>query len=474
MQRRKFLQSIAWWVGGLVVAPLLPLKGFATSLVTVRGTVRANGKPLKNVVVSDGYSVVQTDAKGRYQISLHQDAIAVFVSTPAGYAFPQKNGMAKHYHLLNQIKNKKEVNFDLESLKVNDELHQFVIWADTQIQNESDARKLKEQTLPDIRQVISAAGAGTLMHGITVGDIIWDRFPLFDDYDEVVKATGIPFFQCLGNHDMDYNKGGDDASDDTFQLRYGPTYYSFNRGKAHYVVMDDVRYLGKDKQYDGYLQQHQLDWLEKDLALVPQDHLIIICVHIPIHNGVKNNEDFYKIVERFPHVHVMSGHTHYNRNVIKNQVYEHNHGTVCGAWWTGAVCGDGTPGGYAVYTVKGNELEWYYKSTGKPLEYQMRLYTEKNISGEQELLVNVWNADPAWKVEYSIDDSNYQSLEQTRGFDPLANELYLGPELPSPRQWVEPSNTDHLFKAVLPADAGKVYVKVTDRFGRVFRETKQI
>ena len=74
---------------------------------------------------------------------------------------------------------------------------------------------------------------------------------------------------------MDYNKGGDETSDDTFQQNYGPTYYSFNRGKAHYVVMDNVRYLGKDKDYDGFIQQHQLDWLQKDLAFVPKDHLLI-------------------------------------------------------------------------------------------------------------------------------------------------------------------------------------------------------
>ena len=67
------------------------------------------------------------------------------------------------------------------------------------------------------------AQTGTLLHGICVGDIVWDAHEHFADYDKAVGAMGIPFYQCLGNHDMDYDKGGDDASDDTFQSLYGPT-----------------------------------------------------------------------------------------------------------------------------------------------------------------------------------------------------------------------------------------------------------
>ena len=43
------------------------------------------------------------------------------------------------------------------------------------------------------------------------------------------------------------------------------------RVSSHYVVMDNVRYLGTERDYDGWFQQHQLDWLKKDLELVPAD-----------------------------------------------------------------------------------------------------------------------------------------------------------------------------------------------------------
>ncbi len=95
-------------------------------------------------------------------------------------------------------------------------------------------------------------------------------------------------------------------------------WFSFNRGKVHYVVLDDVRYLGKDREYDGYISEEQLAWLQKDLEFVPNDHLLIVCLHIPVHNEVKNNEALYAILKG-RNVHIMSGHTHYHRNVIKTR-----------------------------------------------------------------------------------------------------------------------------------------------------------
>jgi hypothetical protein len=320
---------------------------------------------------------------------------------------------------------------------------------------------------------VAAANAGTLIHGITVGDIVWDELKLFSEYDKAVAEMGIPFFQCLGNHDMDYRKGGDETSDDTFIQSYGPTYYSFNRGQVHYVVMDNVRYLGKERDYDGFVQQHQLDWLQKDLSFVPKEKLVVLCVHIPVHSQTKNKEDLYRLLEGRT-VHIMSGHTHYNVNVIRDSIFEHNHGTVCGAWWTGPICEDGTPCGYGVYEVKGTELTWQYKTTGKATDHQMKIFSSETTSAEKELTVNIWNHDPAWKTEYWVDGIGKGELELFEGFDPDASKSMTGPDLPKPRGFAEPRKTKHLFKAKVPATAKQVKIVATDRFGRQYRETVDI
>lgn len=469
MKRRIFLQNLAWLTGGLVVSSYAPVRHFIRTDKKIKGRVRTGKKGLAGVVVSDGYSVVLTDKEGKYELEPNVDATSLFISTPAGFDFIHENGIARHYRLLSDINKKKNIDFDLQRLNRNDDEHQFIIWADPQVKNDKDVEKMMTQSVPDVQKIVAAAGRDTLIHGITVGDIVWDEQKHFADYDRAVAQMKIPFFQCLGNHDMDYNKGGDETSDDTFQKTYGPTYYSFNRGKVHYVVMDNVRYLGKDRDYDGFVQQNQLDWLQKDLSFVPKNNLIVLCLHIPVHSGTKNKQALYALL-RDRNVHIMSGHTHYNVNAVKDNIYEHNHGTVCGAWWTGPICEDGTPCGYGVYKVKGTELSWHYQATGQPMEYQMKIHASDYSQSEKQVVVNVWNSDAEWKTEYWIDGVAKGALEQFEGFDPLAYKNFLGPDLPKPRGFAEPRKTKHLFKATVPSSTKEIKVVATDRFGKKYTE----
>lgn len=472
MQRRKFITSLAWLTGGVLIGKTLPVFSAATDK-KIKGFVLAKGKGVANVVISNGYDVVLTNQKGAYELPARREAQFIFLSTPAGYAFTEEKGISRHYHTLKNVNTKKNLNFNLTALDKNDEEHQFIIWADPQVKNDKDVNKMMTHSVPDVQKLVAAAGSGALLHGITVGDIVWDELQLFPEYDKAVEKMGIPFFQCIGNHDMDYNLGGDDTSDNSFQEAYGPTHYSFNRGKVHYVVIDDVRYLGKDREYDGYISQNQLDWLQKDLAFVAKDRLIILCTHIPVHNGVKNNKELYAILGDRK-VHIMSGHTHYHRNVIKDNIYEHNHGTVCGAWWTGPICGDGTPCGYGVYKVKGTDLSWHYQSTGEASTHQMNIFVNDADASQKQVQVNIWNHDPEWKTEYWVDGVKKGSLEQFDGFDPVAYATLLGPEKPKPRGFAEPRKTEHMFKAMVPSSAKEIRIVATDRFGRQYSSVKNI
>ena len=471
MQRRIFLKNVIALTGGLTVFRNLPAQYMADiGKRKIRGKVISAGKGIRNVVISDGYNVVATDAKGHYEFDLHEAATSVFISTPAGYAFKNENGIAKHYHHIQKLNKKKALVFDLAPLGKDDNEHQFIIWADPQVKNANDVEKLMTQSVPHAKKMVDAVGDGVLMHGITVGDIVWDEHKLFAEYDKAVERMGIPFFQCLGNHDMDLDKGGDETSDDTFQELYGPTYYSFNRGQVHYVVMDNVRYFGKDKNYDGYFVQNQLDWLKKDLSFVSKDKLVILCVHIPVHTGTKNRDLLYPILEGY-NVHIMSGHTHYNKNILHKDIFEHNHGTVCGAWWTGPICSDGTPNGYGVYKVKGTDLEWYYQSTGEAADHQVNIFVSDLNTDSKQIIANIWNHDPAWKTEYFLDGVSKGVLEQFEGMDPVAYATMLGPDLPKTRGFPEPRVTDHLFKAIVPVNARSVTIKCTDRFGKIYTAT---
>ena len=462
MNRRSFLRNTSFVAGGMFIS--LHAKAFTVfedNVVT--GFVKDGGLGVADVVISDGFSVLKTDRKGFYTIKLDERATHLFISTPAGYEFLNRNNLVNQYENLN---GQSTYNFNLKKLTKDDEKHFFIIWADPQVKNLEDVQQMMLESVPDTKAVIQEIGEKYPVHGICVGDIVWDNHSLFDRYNEAVKEMGIPFFQVLGNHDMDYRQGDDETSDKTFKEHYGPTYYSFNRGKVHYIVLDDVRYLGTERNYDGYIVEQQLEWLKKDLEFVPKEHLIVLSTHIPVSMGVKNKEDLYAILDG-RNVHIMAGHTHFNGNSISENVYEHIHGTVCGAWWTGPVCGDGAPRGYAVYEANGNQLQWYYKSTGMPKEHQISIDVQE-LTDQKRIMANIWNWDPNWKVEYWTNDKYVGIMENAKGYDPQTVRLYSGAKMPVKRSFVEPIRTAHLFMAHVSPEIKSVKVQATDRFGNKF------
>jgi hypothetical protein len=457
-------------------------------IVKVSGKVHEKNRGIARVAVTDGIAVVVTDANGSYSFESAAEAEFVYISLPAGYAFPNEKKIARFYERINKDRESFKADFSLEKLSIDDNQHYFVVWADTQMFSQKDVELLKQQSVPDLQQLVASYPKTSLFHGIGCGDLIWDKFELFAGYREAIEATGVTFFNVIGNHDMDLDARTDELSSRTFKQQFGPTYYSFNRGKIHYVVLDDVFFIGTAKKYIGYITENQLQWLEQDLKQVPGGSTVVVSLHIPTNTGaarrakkeaelgsvVSNREQLYKILARYK-VHFMSGHTHFNDVWEKDNMMEHNHGTVCGAWWTGPVCGDGTPSGYGVYEVNGGELTWYYKSTGLPKTHQLSIF-DKGRSKEypDEIVANVWNWDPKWKVEWLEDGVAKGAMDQRVALDPLAVELYAGPELPKKHKFVEPTLADHLFFAKPSPAAKEIEVRVTDRFGQVYSEKIKI
>lgn len=60
--------------------------------------------------------------------------------------------------------------------------------------------------------------------------------------------------------------------------------------------------------------------------------------------------------------------------IVTPVIYEHNIGAACGAWWAGHVNRCGAPNGYLVVNVTGDDISWQYKATGRPFDYQFRVY----------------------------------------------------------------------------------------------------
>lgn len=498
--RRGFLKNIALTAGGfsllsiddvkaeeVVVESKLNEGGFSGyNTIVINGKVQVGAIGVANAVVSDGIQVVKTNSKGEFNFVTSTKSNFVFLSIPAGYEIKkQKNGAADFFYRIDKSKSQQTVSFQLDKLKESDLTHHFIVWADPQIQKEDEAAMLLAETVPDTIETIKSLPSKNVF-GIGCGDLVWDRHDLFESYNQAVLNTGIPFFQVFGNHDADLEQRSDEYSTTTFNKMYGPQYYSFNRGLVHYIVLDNVFFIGKGKEYIGYITEEQLAWLERDLQFVPKGSTVVVAQHIPSYTNffernpksssmgamVNNREHLYKILADYK-VHMMSGHTHFNENIVlKDNLYEHCHGTVCGAWWSGPICFDGTPGGYGVYSVSGADIQWYYKGTGLDKNVQFRVYKPneaKDFKGSW--CVNIWNWDPEWKAYYYEDGVRKGDLVQVTGRDPLSVKLHEGPKLPERRKWVEPELTDHLFLFNPTKGCKQVRVDVVDRFGRVYSES---
>ena len=463
---------------------LPPAPARSAAPIRLSGKVSANARPLAGVAITDGFSVVPTDEQGRYDFRAHSEARFVSCSLPAGHRIPHRNGLARFFEVIPVGASALTADFELQPTTESDAKHGFIVWADPQIKTKPHAALLLGTTTPDLQAFVREFPRDYL-HGLGCGDLVWDDLSLFPDYEEAVARTGLPFFSVIGNHDLDLSARSDEGSAQTFLRRFGPTYFSFNRGRIHYVVMDDVFYLGGHKDnYVGYVTEQQLAWLERDLALVPRGSTVILNLHIPTYtnqhvredqpesrfHNVANRKRLYEILQPY-RLHIISGHTHCNEVLQGDGFTEHIHGAVCGAWWTGDICVDGTPNGYGVYEADGDRIRRRYKATGQPVEHQMRIYPPgRHPDFPGEACVNVWDHDSTWKLRCLADGVDLGRPEQRVAFDPLAIETLRGNKLPAAYPLAEPILTDHLFFIKVPAGTRRLEVEAIDGFGAVYRD----
>ena len=487
IDRRTFLRDAALGAAAGTLAPGRILAGtparrpawWPTDPIRIRGRVRSDGRGLRRAVVSDGLATAATDTDGYFELVSDTARRWVSLTLPAGHRVPtHETGTARLYRPIADRGDEMAVAFDLEPRLDDDTRHSFLLLADPQTETDWEMGRLHAETVPDVQATIGAMDRPVF--GVACGDIMYDNLGLYPQYERAVAAMGVPFFQVVGNHDLDFDGGSDVASTLTFQRHFGPGHYSFEMGDVHYVVLDDVFWHGAG--YIGYLTAEALTWLASDLSHVEPGRTVVVFLHIPVLPGsyerrgqrrpdpsvsVTNREALYPILEPYD-AHVLSGHTHESEHPRHGGLREHVNGAVCGAWWSGDICYDGTPNGYGVYDVRGERLSWRYKATGRPADHQLRVYpVGADPEAPDELVANVWFADEDWSVVWYEGGDRRGLMARRVGFDPLAVALHAGEEKPSHRPWVDPVPTGHMYYA--PADpAADVTVEATDPFGRTF------
>ncbi len=456
-----------------------------------------NGAPVAGIVVSDGFSCVATDANGVYQMPRSADAFHVFYRIPADREIPMSEGRPCFWQRLS--KSQERYDFTLMPQQSVETDFNLVCIADPQVQKDTDVARFKEETVPDIRKHVSTLDGP--VYGITLGDIVFntDKLYVTNQMMPVMAMAmreselGMKVFQVMGNHDncmtpkiSDESSNYDLAGRRDFEYKFGPCDYSFDRGNAHIIGMDDILLLTNKHNpstYESGFTDAQLEWLRQDLSFVPKDKLIIFCVHIPLRNGETNNRlEVRNLLKDFAEVHIMAGHTHYAQNYIdaERDIYEHIHGAACGAWWKSTINVDGTPNGYAVYDIAGtNVKDWYYKSTRLPKDFQIRMYRgETTFAGNykftytasNEIVANIWNSDDKnWKVEVYENGVKTGDMTRYKDLDAWGAGYHVG-VLNANASSHGTTKYDHFYHYTLKNPAAAVEIRATDLFGTVYKQ----
>lgn len=515
--------KISWKWAGTAVALCFATHALHAEIAngTVFHDIDENGvwsegdQPLQGVGVSNGVDIVKTDAAGKYELNVTDDT-NIFVIKPSGYRTQFNEHHLPEFYYIHKPDGSPSSKFPGVSptgplpesidfpLYKQDEPEEFraVLWADPQPRNEKEIEYITRDVIEELIGIDAS-------FGVTLGDIMFDKINLMDDLNMRVAMIGIPWYNVIGNHDINRDATVDKYSDETFTRIYGPNYYSFNYGTVHFIVMDTVDWFwpkdGEKGKYRGGIDAEQMAFIKNDLAEVPEDQLLVMLMHIPLTSSnfrQVDREEFFDLFEDRPFTLSVSGHTHYNEHVMvgKNLGWDgpepHHHlinVTVSGSWWSGApdelgiphtTMRDGAPNGYSIVTFDGTEYKIEFKAARRPADYQMNIYAPESVKvealGETEVIVNVFAGSKKSTVFMKIDETGaWQEMKRHAGKDPQylalkAQEKSENP--PNGRNLPKVRDTPHLWKATLPQNikpgSHTIHVKTTDMFGQVYADER--
>ena len=472
----------------------------------------SNEKGIPGVLVSNQKDVVKTDNEGKFKISIEEETI-VFITKPAGYMTPQSADQLPQFYYIHQPKGSpalkyggilptgklpKQLNFPLFKT-ANSDTFDVIAFSDPQTRN--------HQEIDYVRDDVVAELIGTnAVCGITLGDIMYDNLSFYGRYNAVVSQIGIPFYNVPGNHDENYDSPDDHYALETFKSHFGPNYYSFDYGQVHFVVLDVVEYLGRNEKgnprYQGRIGERQLQWLQNDLAFVPENRLIVLTMHIPLFTtygdgaaiNVVDRGDLFEVLKNHDNVLALAGHMHtLEHNFIGKElgcqgekpIHQVICAAVCGTWWTGpkdergipiADQRDGSPNGYHIFTFEGNQYREILKPAKFSADFQLRISSpvgtiSKDEIGQQIIIVNVFDGSEKSIVTCQIDGLEFTPMQKTALKDPFYEQIYeqIKDEAPD---WISAENSTHIWTMPLPTDlkpgVHKIVAKTIDQFGNEY------
>lgn len=443
----------------------------------IKGKVVHSKKGVPQVVVSDGFNFTVTDAQGNYTLNASDEADFVFIVTPSGYMPACDKSTPKFYRSLKGD----DFDFELFNFGVPGGTYRMLAVGDPQPRGEAEFARLRDEAFVDLEEMGKVCRDKNLpVFSVFLGDILYDNLDMFPYVKGLMEQIKMPVWPVIGNHDHNQDVPDDLHGDDLYCNAFGPAYYGFNAGKDYYIVLDNILYNGIENYEEG-LDQKQIDWLKGYLKYVPKGAHIFVAMHSPVYfyrwkdYKMVMADEFIDALKDYD-VTVISGHTHIQYNYeINRRMREYNIASIGGAWWIWDVMysRDGTPCGYQVFDSNHKGVSNFWKSTGKPEDYQFKVYPVGTVEGHlKDLCVKVWNWDSRWKVEWYEDGKYKGAMKQFSAKDPdYHNALQMGYILEGKKGGVSAIPDGYFYFSATPsARCSKVKIVVTDAYGREYSE----
>ena len=450
---------------------------------------------MRNVSVSNGCDVALTDLNGHYEISLAPGQI-LFVTQPTGYVVPVDDNnlplfFYRHYPdgtptaidgasiewLWPVIEPTgplpASIDFPLYKLSSQETRFTAHAFADPQARSDLGEDMLREDLVNTL-----LGNPYEAMFSITVGDVVYDNLGLYDRHKEMIGLIGIPQWNLPGNHDMNLESPNAHYANETFKKHFGPIYYSFDYGNAHVVALNNVEYAGAgqrnadDDMYRGFISDDQMFWLERDLANVARDKLVVIATHIsliseaadgnPSHDitgpHTDNFDQLLELLRPFNNVYGLAGHD--TSNSWKVEI-NHEHGwtgqpwiahtlaEVRGSGWTrgptdlrgvaDAMMEDGNPNGF--YLLKFDDVtlvpEFVPFPFGGDAAQRLRVVLDPELEAapdgsinrgilqaDTKVVVNLFDGGERDDVGLSLDGGPFTPMRYVVRTDPFMENAY--------------------------------------------------
>lgn len=471
----------------------------------VSGSVKTpDGKPLAGILVTDGTQYVKTSADGSYKMTSDlSKARFIYLSIPNNVRVPLRDGIPQFFKRVPRYAKAVSADFELEPCEAAKDYTVLMI-ADPQVKpfdfaGDNSMNVWHENVAPDA-EAFRASCAGPV-YCINLGDLVYNEMYAWDDYLAGAAKINCPTFNVIGNHDYDQmNLFETSQGNIYFETYVGPEHYSFDLGDIHYVVMNTILYDRKsasDKYHYG-LDDATLAWLKADLGYVPTDKIVMTCTH---HNEFKtpnssphnshnahseNYGSYLPLLAAYKEVYAWNGHNHENfyYDYASHFGKDTKHGAsniqaISVARCTGALRFNsplgafGDPRGYMVMNVRGDKVDWYYKSEGKDKSYQMRAYSPAR-TGDGSVKVTVWNWSEGWSLpEWYENGVKVADMAFTPGIDPDYKALFDAYDNETNRKFCQPSDKAMMFSITPSPGVTSGEVRVKDLFGNTYSETIQ-